>query len=878
MIKFIMFILHVTLFFFCNELVHAIPNNTWVKINTVANPNAVNDNGNNNGRPQGRSWFPFVYHPGIKKTLIFGGGVSGPDSGSCGGGYINDVWAYDSSTESWEQVKPVSASYYDNSVWPPGMDNHVMAYDSNNNVMWILGGTCGGGFGYYDYSSNTFTKVSKPNGPVENVYDPGFAFGEGKIVVFSGEPNWIENPGYRTSLFDVITKTWTYSSSSSSPPPRMQIEEVMVYDSYHKKFVIFGGQDHGGRPVFGDTWEYDLPTNTWTETTPSVSPSPRFEHAMVYDSKNKVVILQGGTNAQDTWAYDVSSKKWTSIATDGPDVRLHGMSYDSNNDLIILWGGANQASGNNIQGDSLYSFRYVPSGNQNDSTPPSTVATPTGGTYTSAISVSLIANEPATTYYTTDGSNPSTSSSIYQSPISISENSTIKLFSIDTSGNAEQVTSASYNISTPPNGPAIEIFQGDSFETAVENLNPGDTLIIHEGTYSSSGRIGIVVQGTAEEPVIIRGADNEAKPVITRPDANQNNINIEASAAYLTIKGLEITGGADGINLSGNNHHINLEDNYIHDIGEVGLNFRSSMNNIIVRHNHIHGTHDTAEGMYIGCNNSVCVVRDSIFENNWIHDTGKAPDDSQGDGIELKQGSYNNIIRNNVIYNTNYPCILVYGTDSNPKNTVEGNVMWNCGDAGIQVQGEASVRNNIIIYTTSGIGNGLTSQNHQGTVTDLEIVNNTVVGSDSCAVLRNWSGKSNMIFANNALYCENDIALNFIGGSTGVTVSNNVTVGAVNGVSSGTVAGRSLSQDLVNAGSFNVWPTTDSPLRETADSSHVPQKDFNNTQRLTAYDVGAYETNGIADNPGWKIVEGFKESGFSNDETSPSAPKDLRRK
>ncbi len=134
----------------------------------------------------------------------------------------------------------------------------------------------------------------------------------------------------------------------------------------------------------------------------------------------------------------------------------------------------------------------------------------------------------------------------------------------------------------PAWGQAIKNLQrGGSFETAVESLQPGDTLIVHAGTYSDAGRISIGVKGTAAAPVIIRAADGGARPIITRPAgaAVQNTINIEG-ATYLSIRGLEIIGnGGDGINLSGTPSDITLEDLEIHDI-DVGINFRSSMDRI----------------------------------------------------------------------------------------------------------------------------------------------------------------------------------------------------------------------------------------------------------------------------------------------------------
>jgi len=114
------------------------------------------------------------------------------------------------------------------------------------------------------------------------------------------------------------------------------------------------------------------------------------------------------------------------------------------------------------------------------------------------------------------------------------------------------------------------------------------------------------------------------------------------------------------------------------------------MDHITARRNEIYDTNDTGEGMYIGCNDGTCSVHDSLFENNYIHDTLAA---EQGDGIEVKKGSYANIVRDNVIHDTHYPCIIAYGTQGNARNVIERNVVWNCAEAGMQVAADAVIRN-----------------------------------------------------------------------------------------------------------------------------------------------------------------------------------------
>lgn len=397
-----------------------------------------------------------------------------------------------------------------------------------------------------------------------------------------------------------------------------------------------------------------------------------------------------------------------------------------------------------------------------------------------------------------------------------------------------------------------EIFPGDSFKASFELLGPGDTLIVHEGTYSESGtRMRISAKGTESQPIIVKGADGEARPLITRPAGStpQNTINIEG-ATYVTIRHLEITGNGDGINLSGGPHHIIIEDNEIHDI-DVGVNFRSSMDSIFVRRNHIYNISGTAEGMYVGCNYGGCAVSNSIIEQNWIHDTHG----SQGDGIEIKYGSWGNIIRDNVIHDANYPCILAYGvTDAkiDRPNIIEGNTVWNCGQ-GIVVIADAIVRNNIVIDT-------LETQGHEQVpvMRNVTIVHNTVIGS---MPLRGWGGgaiPASLRVANNVLY----------GGS----ITNQPSAATF---SSNLQYGLGTSGIFVAPDNRDFWPAPGSPLIGAADEAYALTKDFNGTSRQDPFDVGAYETESFRSNPGWPVQDSFKVRGSAGDATPPSPPTGL---
>ncbi|WP_140793322.1 chitobiase/beta-hexosaminidase C-terminal domain-containing protein [Myxococcus xanthus] len=97
---------------------------------------------------------------------------------------------------------------------------------------------------------------------------------------------------------------------------------------------------------------------------------------------------------------------------------------------------------------------YTREASAEDRTPPTTTATPAGGTYRSTQSVVLACTDNAdgsgcaATYYTLDGSAPTTFSLRYSAAISISTSATLRFFSVDLAGNVEPAKSEQYALDT----------------------------------------------------------------------------------------------------------------------------------------------------------------------------------------------------------------------------------------------------------------------------------------------------------------------------------------------------------------------------------------------------------------------------------------------
>ncbi|MCK7503093.1 MAG: chitobiase/beta-hexosaminidase C-terminal domain-containing protein [Desulfobacterales bacterium] len=79
-----------------------------------------------------------------------------------------------------------------------------------------------------------------------------------------------------------------------------------------------------------------------------------------------------------------------------------------------------------------------------DTKAPTTTAAPAGGTSTSPVTVTLTANEPATTYFCTgSGCNPTT---VYSTALTFSATTTLRFYSKDAAGNTETVKEQVYTI------------------------------------------------------------------------------------------------------------------------------------------------------------------------------------------------------------------------------------------------------------------------------------------------------------------------------------------------------------------------------------------------------------------------------------------------
>ena len=391
----------------------------------------------------------------------------------------------------------------------------------------------------------------------------------------------------------------------------------------------------------------------------------------------------------------------------------------------------------------------------------------------------------------------------------------------------------------------------------------GCSIHFEAGLHTTTSRLGYQLVGTPADPVVISG-DGAATTKLLRPNASQNMFDL--SGEHFVVRDLTLEGGAAGIRLEATTSNATFTDLIVHGTDAPAFMANTpgtSYTSLSIRNSEFYDTGGTGECLYLGCNNNGCTMGDSIVEFNYCHDTND-PFGGQGEGIDLKGGSFNVIVRHNVIENVAGKGIIAYANDDDPQNIIEANVVWNSGDVGIQATGDAVIRNNVVILeTTDGVDAMAGSPSNQGLPNNLQFINNTVVkltnlAGGRCLTARGWSGSTlNMTVANNALYCPGGEALYIPTGFEFGLVTSNAIEGST-GVPSGTYAGGQWQQQLEAIVNADAYPASGSLLLDAGSISEAPLEDFNCLLRdPSSTDVGAYQYNG-AGNPGWTGIETFK--------------------
>lgn len=316
-----------------------------------------------------------------------------------------------------------------------------------------------------------------------------------------------------------------------------------------------------------------------------------------------------------------------------------------------------------------------------------------------------------------------------------------------------------YHVAPPASGgsdsnPGTEALPWATLQHAANRVGPGDTVIVHAGTYAgfnvgTSGKPGAPITFRALEGVLI---DTEAARF--NGASHHARINLD-TVAHIVIDGFEITGANDqrnskaGIRMvapPGSTEDeagfITVRNCHVHHNGEWGI-FSGHVHRITVENNNVHDQYDE-HGVYLSNSADNHVVRNNIIYNNSSQGFHCNADASQGgDGVITGVLVENNIIYNNAIGST-------YIDGNGVERTSSG------GGSAINFDGvrDSIIRNNVL-YNNHASGISLYRIDGLLPSANNVVVNNTIINGSTANPTTRW-------------------CLNISDASTGNTVFNNI--------------------------------------------------------------------------------------------------------
>jgi parallel beta-helix repeat protein len=294
-----------------------------------------------------------------------------------------------------------------------------------------------------------------------------------------------------------------------------------------------------------------------------------------------------------------------------------------------------------------------------------------------------------------------------------------------------------------------------TIQKAADTLVAGQTVYIRSGTYNEREEI-----------------KNSGSTLLKKSGKSRNSPQYITFAAYLdemvTIdgSGIALDYDQDGLIYIQNKTYIKISGIRVQNAGPYEDNcgiFVEESSNIIIEKNRTYNTvssgigiwnssHITVDGneVELACNDgqqeciTVAITHDFEVKNNTVHHSG--PGTSGGEGIDVKDGSYNGKVFKNVVHHINRLGIYVDSWDKHTYDIeVYQNVVYNCQADGFAVAAENSgLLENIKVFNNIAYNN-----HHNGIVVagwgesgathpmkDIFIINNTFYQNGSSE----WGG------------------------------------------------------------------------------------------------------------------------------------------
>jgi len=282
----------------------------------------------------------------------------------------------------------------------------------------------------------------------------------------------------------------------------------------------------------------------------------------------------------------------------------------------------------------------------------------------------------------------------------------------------------------------IHVYPGDSIQAAINAAGTGDSIVVHEGTYSENVDVNKTVNLLAEGAVTVNWADpNDHVFNVTANYVNMTGFTVIGATVFpwagiclynvnnCNISNNNALNNSYGICLSSTNNNILINNSAYNNINH-GIYLAYSDNNVLTDNN----ASSNFMGIHLDHSNNNILASNNASSNYY--------------GISLYYYSNNNTLTNNNAYNNHYGITLYFFSNN---NTLTNNNAYNNYGCGIFLYYHSS--NNTIINNNAynnGIGIHLYLYNTNNTLTYNHVYDNSYDG------IHLFSSNNNTLTNNNA--------------------------------------------------------------------------------------------------------------------------------